>query len=277
MNKSKLKSKLTFLAILLALFASNAMAQSNYWDTWTELTASAGSTLTGNYKVTADRTITGANTNTAGLIISGIVNIYIAEGVTLTVTGAPGGITLTSGTLSPGQPGIRLNSGQTLIIRGGGTLVATGGNAAAGSSGGTGGAGTFTYSGVNGNMQGGEGGFGGGGGGGAGAGIGTAGGAGGSFTNNGAARLIPMGITGNTNVSGYWASWTGDRGSNGRDGNASNASGTLYILDNATVRATGGSRGNIVGGGGSGGHQSGRINDSGSGWANDYTASNGGG
>jgi uncharacterized repeat protein (TIGR02543 family) len=210
----------------------------DYWDGYTELSASAGGTLNGgNYKVTANKTITNDSAGGHGLRISGAVTIYIKSGVTLTVNGGNG-----SGTTGGGA-GVYLPSGATLRLRGEGTLAAKGGNGGAGATGGAAGAaydwneghkdGIFTLTS----------GAGGAGGGGAGAGVGTGGGGG-----AGGAGAAPkefgftFGAAFDDAKSSKWLK-DGADGNSGYPGGASEAAGALYVLDTVKVNATGGSAG----------------------------------
>ncbi|MBO4708110.1 MAG: hypothetical protein J5594_06130, partial [Elusimicrobiaceae bacterium] len=177
-----MKKTLLFFALLCAV-AQGAWAQAN-WDAvyamtntnsgnWTALTegSTTGHTLgsAGNttyYYPTGNLNFTNSNAGGSGLTILGTVYIYVPDGVAVTCTGANA-----NGKTGAGA-GIELASGNTLVLLGGGTVNATGGNAANGSNGGTGGNASgewdsWTYTGA--------GGTGGNGGGGAGAGIGTRG------------------------------------------------------------------------------------------------------
>ena len=188
--------------------------------------------ISGYYKVTSNTTISGS-TSSPGLTVTGTTVIYIASGVTLTVTGAN-----SSGATS-GKAGIK-TTGQTLIITGPGSLAVTGGNGGNGANGANGQSSeTFTE---------GDGGNGGNGGGGGGAGIGGNGGNGGGG-----------GAGGDDN---------NDSGRSGGDGSDGEAGGTVYILTSMPAgnisltagsngtRGTGGSQGSsgsAAGGGGGGG------------------------
>lgn len=143
------KNKLMILALFCA-FAQGAWAQNN-WDevyamtqttssNWTALNAgstmgrtlgSAGSTT--YYYINGDLSFTNSNVSGSGLTIKGSVYLYIPSGVTLTCTGANG-----DGTTGAGA-GIELTDGNTFFLLGGGTVNATGGNAANGGNGGNGG------------------------------------------------------------------------------------------------------------------------------------------
>ena len=185
----------------------------------TALTAlPASGNLSGRYKVTSS-TSRGAGS----LTVTGTTVIYIASGVTLTVTGGDG-----SGTTA-GSAGITVPSGKTLIITGPGTLKATGGKGADGSKGGNG-----TNAGEFGSGKGGAGGNGGGGGGAA---IGSAGGAGGS----GASQTSSSDTDGNKG---------GDAGSAGNYG-------TIYVLTSVTEDFTQGNGGSGGARGSKGGCHSG--------------------
>ncbi len=186
---------------LLALFAATLTQQGAAWaeddfgqiatstGAWTHITAGSttGFELADDYyyvseNLTFTNTLNSGNGQGSGMYVRAgkEVRLYIPAGVTLTTIGANA-----DGTTGAGA-GILLPSGSTLHILGGGTLVATGGNAANGGAGGNGGnankdneddpltwiVGEYIYAGV--------GGWGGNGGGGAGAGIGTAGGNGGA-------------------------------------------------------------------------------------------------
>jgi hypothetical protein len=170
------------LARVSSVTATSATLEHNFqlteadesWQSWT-LLPTTGTVAAGNYRVQGNMTAT-------DLVISGHVEIFIPAGASLNVTGSNGvaagdgvGNTATPTTGGAGGTGgraaIQLTSGNTLVIRGGGSLTATGGsggNAGAGGSGHT--AGTNNT---------GPGGGGGGGASGGGAGIGTSGGSGG--------------------------------------------------------------------------------------------------
>ena len=243
-----MKQKILFILVLLTTIAQGARAQ-NEWATvytqtqttaanWTALEASTtGRTLgsadaTTYYYASGNLSFTNSTAGGSGLTIQGTVYLYVPEGKTVTCTGANA-----SGQTGAGA-GIELTLGNSLYLIGGGTLNATGGNAANGGNGGTGGNAT----GSDGDWtQTGAGGTGGYGGGGAGAGIGTRGGAGGSGGSGGA---------------GYqYSDWKAHNGTNGSAGNAgatAGAMGTLYVFQTAavTVNATGGAAGSSGGSGG---------------------------
>ena len=207
-------------------------------DDWTAITegttqgkilgaAQSGSNATYYYYVTKslnftnNRTDNGGNGN-SGLKIHGTVYLYIPTGLTITCEGANA-----DGRTGAGA-GIELASGNTLYIIGGGTVNATGGNAANGRNGENGGDASwsndsYTYVG--------NGGAGGNGGGGAGAGIGTRGGTGGTGGAGGAGH----------NASGdYWENTNAVDGSAGETGGTGGAMGTLYVANGITVNAVGG-------------------------------------
>ena len=264
-----MKKTLLFIALLCA-FAQGAWAQAN-WEAvyamtntnsgnWTALTegSTTGHTLgsAGNttyYYPTGNLNFTNSNAGGSGLTILGTVYIYVPEGVTVTCTGANATAPTGAGA------GIELASGNTLYLLGGGTINATGGNAANGGNGGTGGnAGgewdKWTSTGA--------GGTGGNGGGGAGAGIGTRGGNGGSG-----------GAGGSSNT--YHDDSSAHNGTNGSTGNAgstADAMGNLYVVSSFVhLSATGGAAGTSGGSGGQRGR--GRIDDDNP----NYSVSGGGG
>ena len=263
-----MKKTLLFFALLCA-FAQGAWAQAN-WDAvyamtstnsgnWTALTGSTtGQTLgsegnTTYYYANSNLSFTNSTAGGSGLTILGTVYIYVPDGVTITCTGANATAPTGAGA------GIELASGNTLYIIGGGTVNATGGNAANGGNGGTGGnAGgvwdEWTSTGA--------GGTGGNGGGGAGAGIGTRGGNGGSG-----------GAGGSSNT--YHDDSSAHNGTNGSTGNAgstADAMGNLYVVSSFVhLSATGGAAGTSGGSGGQRGR--GRIDDDNP----NYSVSGGGG
>lgn len=174
---------------------------------------SGGQTLTtGTYQVTA-------GTYNGGTGLSGI---KINEGATVTLE-LQGGTYYFNGAHASGATGagagIEVPNSATLIIRGSGTIIARGGNAAAGSNGSNGSDANRSDE-----TKGGSGGTGGNGGGGAGAGIGGHGGNGGSTP--------------------------------GSSGSAGGSSGTIYLIGTVNVTAIGGSANSSGGSGGSGGNGS---------------------
>ena len=255
---------------LLALFATTLTQQGGAWaqgsDTkpenwgqiptatsaWTHLTAGSttGFELADDYyyvseNLTFTNTLNSGNGQGSGMYVQAgtdaehvkIVHLYIPAGVTLTAIGADA-----NGNIGAGA-GILLPQYSELHIIGGGTLVATGGNAANGEKGSNGtdavlddGQSVATWF-LGKKIYCGRGGAGGNGGGGAGAGIGTAGGNGGA---GGVMTEAP---------SESYAEWQGGDlpGVKGVDGNAGQAAdemGTLYIQSTITRQITGGAKGN---------------------------------
>ena len=196
--------------------------QAGEWKTF----PTTSSTITGNYVVKENTTITGAY-DTAAITVKDTAVIYIPKGVTLTLTG---GKAVSYG----GGAGINLTSGNELIILGEGTLNATGGNAENGETGITGWNGSVT------SYYGGWGAAGGDGGGGAGAGIGSNGGIGGA----GGSTVFSK------SASNQMTNTEAKNGNNGSKGKDSTAAGTLKVLGNVTINATGGAKGNGGLGGG---------------------------
>ena len=205
-------------------------AESVLYPDWTHLSAgsSSGRTLSaGRYYVDQNITFSNVATGSGLTIASGAtVYIYIPAGVTLTATGGNA-----DGKNGAGA-GIELPQGSTLYLMGKGRVVATGGRAANGGNGGGGGHGIFSE-GDDGDVgKTGGGGYGGGGGGGAGAGIGTRGGTGGSGANGHEDEW-------------YYSTWTdpGENGNSGDSGDTASSMGTLYVDNDVTLTATGGSKG----------------------------------
>jgi uncharacterized repeat protein (TIGR02543 family) len=265
-----------------------AATAENYWEDYQELGNTAGQNLSGNYKVTRNLTLTGsAATSSAdagnGLNITGTTVLYLAAGVTLTVTGGAGydagsgnngsstgySSRANGGTgAKGGGAGIRLPSGQSLFLRGEGTLIVTGGTGGKAGSGGDGGNAGLINNGPNrgdGLFFGGGGGGGGAGGGGGGAGIGTPGGNGRNGGNGGAssANTLHLAETDTADID-------GGNGQAGGAGNASGAVGALFQLDTVKVTANGGGSGTSGSGGTSGSNVYQR-------WTNLYTAAGGAG
>ena len=178
------------------------------------------------YKATKDVTF-----SSGAYMSSGTAVLFIASGVTVTATG------------SVGKAGIQVGPSCTLIIVGDGNLIAKGGNGGNGSNGGKGSDGYINKSG-NGNFWGGNGGAGGSGGVGAGSGIGGSGGAGGAGGLGGTCSNYSC-DKGND----YW----GGKGSDGKKGSDGQSMGTVYILGNVEVYATGGDVGSSGGDGGNAG------------------------
>ena len=241
-----MKKTLLFIALLCA-FAQGIKAQANWEEVYalTQTTSSdwtlidSGSTTgrtlgsAGNttyYYLTGNFDFTNSNAGGSGLIILGTVYLYVPQSITITCTGANA-----NGTTGAGA-GIELASGNTLVLLGGGTVNATGGNAENGRNGGNGAHSNFWY---NHNCQPGSGGNGGNGGGGAGAGIGTRGGNGGT---GGSGATANTGATEGTNL--------GVDGNAGSAGGTAGSMGTLYVIQSSlTLNATGGSKGTSGSGG----------------------------
>lgn len=216
------------------------------------LTGGSYTTLsTGYYYVTKNNTIPSetnkvnvtynasgyAGTNAITISSGATVVIEIPKYVTLTLTGGSA-----SGRTSGGA-GLYIPSNAKVYIIGEGTLDARGGSAAGGSSGSSGNA-PYVDNGDD-EGYGGSGGSGGSGGGGAGAGIGTSGGQGGSG-GSGASRTN-FSYDRHSNYKWYY----GSSGGTGGTGSASASMGTLYVLGNTTIKATGGSASSSVGSAGS--------------------------
>ncbi len=261
-----MKKTLLFFALLCAV-AQGAWAQAN-WDAvyamtstnsgdWTALTGSTtGRTLgsegnTTYYYANSNLSFTNSTAGGSGLTILGTVYIYVPEGVTITCTGANANAPTGAGA------GIELASGNTLYLLGGGTINATGGNAANGGNGGNGDHSYFVYDSY---CQPGSGGNGGNGGGGAGAGIGTRGGNGGSGGSGATAKRDENEGTNH-----------GVAGSAGSAGTTAGGMGTLYVVTSfVNLNASGGTAGSN----GSGGA---RGNNAAEDPYNQYAASGGGG
>ena len=239
------KKKILFILALLCVVVQGAWAQDG-WDVvytqtqttasnWTALSAGSttGKTLgsagtTTYYYATGDLSFTNTAAGGSGLTIRGTVYLYIPTGKTVTCTGANATAPTGAGA------GVELAEGNSLYLIGGGTLVATGGNAANGGNGGKGNdaevdTSTDVY------ILGGSGGSGGNGGGGAGAGIGTRGGNGGS------------GGSGGQRTGSYTDETTqyGVDGNAGSAGSTAGAMGTLYVYQALapTMNVNGGSKG----------------------------------
>ena len=246
---------------------SGAMAQ-NGWENvyaqtetssadWTKLSSGSSSGITlGSGSATTyyyiDRNLNFTNTNGSGLTITGTVYLYIPYGRTLYCQGSNANERTGAGA------GIELPSGNTLYIIGGGTVTATGGNAANGGNGAAGTDADFVYDSWTSTGAGGKGGDGGGG---AGAGIGTRGGDGGTGGAGGEGKTY-------TN----WDPNPGTNGRNGDNGATAGAMGTLYVANGITVNATGGSAGKSGGTGGQRGKAAADDDES-----NNFTMAGGGG
>ena len=222
---------------------SQTQTLSDDWEPITESTTQGkilggGGTTTKYYYVTKSLSFTNNRTDNdgngnSGLKIQGTVYLYVPYGLTITCEGANA-----DGRTGAGA-GIELSSGNTLYIIGGGTVKATGGNAANGGNGGNGSDAECTY---DTSILGGSGGSGGNGGGGAGAGIGTRGANGGAGGSGGARN-------------GYYGQETTQLGVDGNSGSAgatAGVMGNLYVENGTTVNGTGGAAGSNGSGGGRG-------------------------
>ena len=262
--------KVIFILSLLLATVQGAWAD-NEWDAvytltqttsanWTALNAGSttGKTLgsagtTTYYYVAGDLSFTNSTIGGSGLTIQGTVYLYIPSGSTLTCMGANA-----SGQTGAGA-GVELAEDNTLNLLGGGTINATGGDAANGAGGAGGGnaGGTYNVSTITG-----AGGKGGTGGGGAGAGIGTRGGNGGSGGSGGSGHT--------------YTDWTTHHGTNGTSGSAGSTAGAMGGFHKVgdlglAVITTGGAAGSTGASGGDRGR--GRIDDEGY----NYSLSGGGG
>ncbi|MBQ3360714.1 MAG: hypothetical protein IJR02_11395 [Bacteroidaceae bacterium] len=207
------------------------------------------------YYVTGDLEFCNSTAGGSGLTILGTVYFYVPYSKTVTCTGADA-----DGATGAGA-GIELKAGNTLILLGQGAVSATGGNAANGCNGTNGSDAScdwesvsYTSFWVGGNGHGGNGG------GGAGAGIGTRGGTGGDGGNAPESQN-------------YYQIWVanGVAGSAGGAGLTADAMGSLYVSNDFTVNATGGSQASTAGTGGSAGKSCLRIK------GDDYSFPGGGG
>ncbi len=231
--------------------------------------ADRGKTLTGGkvYYIDKNTSINEITVSDNALVVSGTsptspAILYIPYGTTLTVTGKKGG----SGS---GKAAIYLPENETLYIRGGGTLVAKGGDASpANYYSGSKGRDAHMYIGWNYDAwHYGPGGRSGSGGAGAGAGIGTNGAAGGARVDSWFNSLFydSVPVDGAHQISGR-------NGTNGLAGENSESAGTLYVLDVVTINAVGGS-GSL---GGTKYKAGSNEDDKGSGFKNSYFAGGGG-
>ena len=101
--------------ILVVNVKTEASIVQPYWDGWNKLINEGNRTLNGgNFIVTENITI---NSNSNGLIIKGSVTIYIADGTTLSINPYS---EYNNNILN--NPGILIQTGSRLIIRGNGTL-----------------------------------------------------------------------------------------------------------------------------------------------------------
>ncbi len=241
----------------------------------TRLTAAdRGKTMSGGnvYYIENDVNISYDAYSGNGLAVAGTNStnpavLFIPYGKTLTVTGSQGGA------WKPGAAAINLPSGETLYIRGGGTLVATGGQAGKVVTELHINADAYTYTGTlssYSHWSAGTGGTGGTGGGGGGAGIGTNGAQGPPITRPPADPPSANNYDWemereNTEI--------GTNGNDGENGKNSESAGTVYVLDTMTVKATGGGSASVEAGSAAGKN----ADDKGSGYKNSYFAGGGGG
>ena len=233
------------IAIVLAAMPMSIIAAGTTDDelVGTKLTTShAGKTLSGDYYVEPDTTLTlRGGTGVSGLKVDSnkTLTIHIPEGSVLYVYGGNA-----SGTTGAGA-GIEVNSGSTLKIIGEGKLYTYGGKAANGSKGGNGENANWVDDGRS-YIP--DGGYGGSGGGGAGAGIGTKGGSGGGGA--GWTRGFYGGLY-QTTENFVDINYSGPNGGNGGSGSSANSCGAIYISADITYTATGGAAGTAGGSGGS--------------------------
>jgi len=259
-----------FLFILALLLTAVTGAWADEWDVvyrqtqtkqsdWTPLSGGStsgrtfGSADAMTYYYASDNlSFTNSNAGGSGLTILGTVYLYIPSGVTVTCTGHNASAPTGAGA------GVELSAGNSLYLIGGGTLNATGGNAA---NGGNGSNGTNAGKDENTGVWPGNGGRGGDGGGGAGAGIGTRGANGGAGGAGGSTSTVD------------WNNHDGVAGSSGSDGGTAAAMGSLYVFQALapTVNANGGSAGTSGGTGGSAGNN--YLRDG----SNNYSMAGGGG
>ncbi|MBO6121160.1 MAG: hypothetical protein J6Q49_04800, partial [Kiritimatiellae bacterium] len=243
----KTRNIFTKAAVVAALMLAPVAARAGFTSIYTLGSGDAGRELANNtvYKVESDLTLTNTGTGPGLSVASGATAVlYIKKGATLTVNGG------NSNGTSAGDAGIRVLFGRTLVVTGGGKLVATGGNAANGADGGSwrcnadwGGSADAGSSHVDST----GGGNGGNGGAGASAAIGGYGGSGGSGGAGG------NGFRVKTKSDSDVVSWDGNGGSSGSNGSDGQTMGTLYVLGNLTLTANGGSAGSGGGGGSSDG------------------------
>ena len=242
-----------FLAIAVVIagvgFSTVRVNAGDIYTTWQELSELDGVetntsitvALNGNYKVTENTTIEATASGVSAITIKGETHLYIADGVTLTVTGANG-----DGTVGGGA-GICLPSGKTLHIHGEGTLVATGGNSGSATPGSPASNAEFKDE----TLTTGAGGDGGNGAGSAGAGIGGSGVKGGNGGDGGESQNASKTVNSN-----------GINGTNGQSGAKGNAMGTLYLYDTLTIQATAGTSNNATINAGINGNSSSGTEDS---------------
>lgn len=222
------------------------------------------------YEVDTDITVSGMNQGLSAMKVEAGARVFleIKDGCTLNVHGG-----------NHGGAGIEVPEKSMLVIKGSGTLEATGGAGTFGEDGSDGRAAMLstTYGGGEGAASAGDGGNGGNGGFGSGAGIGGRGGDD-SQGGLGGAFVTDMWVT---DFSRYCSRCTwdyfdrsGGNGQNGQDGHNGGNCGTIVILGGVTVDATsGGKLGRTV----HNGNEGASANDSGSGWKNYYASGGGGG
>jgi len=236
----------TWFLLLAALATATARAEfkfdanglSNAGKNWSGKTLSSRTIYTVN---DTDTTLDASGTSSPALTADGDTCIYIPAGRTLTVKGGNG-----SGD-KPGQPGISLPEGKTLIIVGEGKLIAQGGKAGNGGDAKTGGNAWMSGS----HFSAGTGGKGGSGGGSSGAGIGGAGGGGGPGGTGGdidEKRLKDVDAKAKDQRRALWGR-NGNSGATGSQGFEGGSYGQLVVLGTVTVQATGGAAGDKAGSG----------------------------
>ena len=263
----KLRQGLAGVLAVIVLFTSSlsgvdVQAATIWHEKYTSINGNStgGFTLSagGKYSLTQNKTINGQIRIGTG----NPVTLYIAEGVTLTVNGTSYG----KNTRTGGQAAIYLPYGATLILRGEGTIKATGGSGAPAGDGETGKDGVITISGgVPKSGSSGAGGAGGNGAGGGGAAIGTNGASGGTGGTGGSSvikEVSSLNICKKNGING------GNAQSRGGD---STAAGNLIVLDGVKIQAW-------AGNGGSGGTAPNRYgNDRTNDYSNYSDRSGGGG
>ena len=250
-----------FFARALATFAlcalaSAARASTGFTSSGTIDSSSAGTTLeNGKVYVVSGNTSLSRNTPNSTLYVAhnATAVIYIPKNVTLTVNGGNA-----SGTESGGAA-IRVNAGSTLVVTGGGKLIAKGGNGSNGANGEGGGSGSRSGE----DMGAGSGGAGGDGGGGGAAAIGGAGG-------NGGAGGQKRSSDGDRDTNRKDWDLDGHDGNPGANANDGQNGGQVFLLGTVTVTATGGNAGSAGSAGSSGGGKYHR-------YTNDYYTGGGGG
>ncbi|MBQ7558563.1 MAG: InlB B-repeat-containing protein [Lachnospiraceae bacterium] len=210
------------------VFTTDGFSRYTYAFTPTATDRDAGNAISSGATLDGNLFVVNSNQSVENLTINGNSSsptvIFICSGKTLTVTGSSGG------SYTGGRAAIKLPSGKVLMLRGSGTLRATGGNgggAGNGSNGGKASGGNHLISGT--------GGGGGTGAGGGGAGIGSDG------TNGGSGGAGGASVNGETGSDSY--SKNGKDGGSGENSAMSASVGDLYILDKVSVYAYGGNGG----------------------------------